>query len=137
MQCYICHEPTAETDASHCACKASVHPHCLLKSITLSRSAKCTICQEPIANVQLKQTRRVSYWVCGFATVLFLATFGCCLSSILFVALAVEEERVDVFKDLLICCMTALVLAMIGSRLLQHLLDGNQLSVVHEEYSLA
>ena len=137
MECYICHEPVAETDTSQCACKASVHPRCLLKSVALSRSTKCTICHEMIANVQLKQTRRVSWWVCGFAAALFLSTLGCCMSALLFVALAVEEERMSVFQDLLVCCVIAVAMATLGLRFLQRLLEEHELTVVHEEYSLA
>jgi|SaaInlV_125m_DNA_1040241.scaffolds.fasta_scaffold124808_2 E3 ubiquitin-protein ligase DOA10 len=135
MECYICHEPTTDADTSECVCKASVHPRCLMRAIALSRSRKCTICHQPIANVQLKETRRVAWTVLGFATVLFLTTFACCICSLLFVALAVEEKRMSVFQDLLVCCLISVGMAMLGSRFLQRLLENHQLVVVHEEYS--
>jgi hypothetical protein len=135
MECYICHEPTTDADTSECVCKASVHPRCLLRAIALSKSRKCTICHQPIANVQLKETRRVAWTVFGFAMVLFLTTFACCICSLLFVALAVEEKRMSVFQDLLVCCLISVGMAMLGSRFLQRLLENHQLVVVHEEYS--
>ena len=137
MECYICHEPTTDADTSECACKASVHPRCLLRAIALSRSTRCTICHQPITNVQLKSTRRVAWPVCMLAAALFLSTFACCLASLLLIALAVEEERVHVFHDLLICCGTAVAMAMLGSRFLQGLLENHELTIVHEEYSIA
>jgi len=135
MECYICHEFTTDADTSQCVCKASVHPRCLLKAVALARSTKCTICHQPIANVQLKATRRVAWTVCGFAMVLFLTTLACCIASLLFVALAVEEQRMSVFQDLLICCLLSVGMAMLGSRFLQRLLENHELVVVHEEYS--
>jgi len=133
MECYVCHEPTTET--SECACKAHVHPRCLLKCIALSQSTMCTICHAPITNVRRKETRQVAWPACLLAAALFLSTFACCLASLLLVALAVEEERVYVFHDLLICCATAVAMAMVGSRFLQKLLENHALTVVHEEYS--
>ena len=135
MECYICHEPTTDADTSQCVCKASVHPRCLLRAVALARSRKCTICHQPITNVQLKATRRVAWPVLGLATALFLSTFACCLASLLFVALAVEEQRMSVFQDLLLCCMIAVSMAMAGSRFLQRLLENHSLVVRHEEYS--
>ena len=137
MECYICHEPTTDTETSECACKASVHARCLLRAIALARSTKCTICHQPITNVQLKSTRRVAWMVCGLATALLLSTIACCLAALLFIALAVEEERWGVFEDLLICCVTAVSMAMLGSRFLTRLLENHELMVVHEEYSIA
>ena len=133
MECYVCHEPT--TDTSECVCKANVHPRCLLKCIALSHSTSCTICHQPITNLHLKERRQVAWPVCGLAAALFLSTFACCLGALLLVALAVEEERMNVFHDLLICCLTAVSMAMLGSRFLQRLLENHALTVVHYEYS--
>ena len=133
MECDVCHEPTTET--SECACKAQVHPRCLLKCVALSQSTICTICHQPIVNVRRKETRQVKWLVCGFAMVLFLTTFACCIVSLLLAALAVEEKRTYVFHDLLICCATAVAMAMVGSRFLQRLLEQEELVAGHEEYS--
>lgn len=133
MECYVCHEATSDT--SECACKASVHPRCLLKCIALSQSTKCTICHQPITNVCRTETRKVAWLVCGFAMVLFLTTLACCIGSLLLVALAVEEKRMSVFQDLLLCCLLSVGMAMLGSRFLQRLLENHELVVVHQEYS--
>ena len=135
MDCYVCHEPTTET--SECACKAYVHSRCLLKCIALSQSTKCTICHQPITNVCQKETLRVRWLVCGFATALFLTTFACCVASLLLVALAVEEKRKSVFQDLLLCCLIAVGMATVGSRFLQRLLEQQELVVRQREYSFA
>ena len=135
MQCYVCHEPATETDTSECACRAVVHPRCLLKCIALSQSTNCTICHQPITNVCRKETRQVAWPVCLLAAALFLSTFACCLASLLLISLAVEEHRTYVFHDLLICCAVAVAMAMVGSRFLQRLLENHALTIVHEEYS--
>ncbi len=41
----------------------------------------------------------------------------------------------NVFQDLLLCCLLSVGMAMLGSRFLQRLLENHQLVVVHEEYS--
>ncbi len=130
--CYICHEPTAET--CQCTCEATVHADCLLKSVQRSGKPVCTICRGAIRNVRACAQRRLSRYVVCFATALGATTFMSCLAALILLALAVEEERMNVFYDLVVCCGTSVVIAMLASSFLQKLLDDHVLVYEHVEY---
>jgi hypothetical protein len=74
---------------------------------------------------------RLSRYLGCFAAVLGGTTFASSLAALLLLALAVEEKRVHVFCDLVICCGASLVIAMLASSFLQKLLHDHAL--IHDE----
>lgn len=132
MHCFVCYEET--TDQCACACKAHVHRACLLKTIEVTRSTNCTICVQPIQNVTNQPQRRVARWVvCSAAALATTALFGC-LSSILLLALAVDNKNSDSFYDLLTCCISSIGVSTLASGCCKRILQECDLVVVSDVY---
>tara|TARA_B100000963_G_scaffold352023_1_gene364565 strand:+ start:913 stop:1326 length:414 start_codon:yes stop_codon:yes gene_type:complete len=123
--CYVCHEPTTET--SQCACRAVVHPECLLQCIRRSGKPSCTICKGVVGNVRVCRRRRLSRYVGCFVVLLSSTVVLCSIASMILLAMAAEEQRVHQFYDLLICCATSVAIATIASSFLQKLLHERDL----------
>ena len=133
--CYVCHEETAERCA--CACRAHVHPACLLKSIEARKNTRCSICAQPIRNVRARPERRVSHWVVCFAVVLVATIVSTSLAAMLLLALAVDDRNHSAFYDLLICCASCVLVSMCASGFLQKLMQDHDLVVTQSVYRFA
>ena len=132
MHCFVCYEET--TNQCACACKAYVHRACLLKTIEVCNSTNCTICTQPIQNVTKQPQRRVTRWVvCLVAALATTALLGC-LSSILLLALAVDNKNNQSFHDLLLCCMITIAVSILASTFCRRLLRDCDLVVVSDVY---
>ena len=132
MHCYVCYEETTDTCA--CACKAHVHKECLLKTIEMRNSTRCSICAQPIQNVAVKLRTRPALWVVTFILALSTTIICSSLGAMLFLALAVDDRNHVAFVDLVICCACCLFLAMFASHFLQKLLLDHDLTVSHNAY---
>ena len=132
MQCFVCHEETTERCA--CACKAHVHRACLLKSIEARQKTDCTICKQPIENVELRSVRVLSRWVCVFALALASTIVTSFTASLLLLALAVDDRNDKNFYDLLICCASSVCLALCASSFLHKLLEDHAITETHDVY---
>jgi E3 ubiquitin-protein ligase DOA10 len=132
MHCFVCHEETTERCA--CACKAYVHGACLLKTIEARQNTQCTICAQPIGNVEQQAVRVPSRWVIAFALALVSTIMTSSLAALLLMALAVDDRNHASFCDLLICCTSSVFLAMFASHFLQKLLEDHDLTVTHDVY---
>ena len=124
MHCFVCHEET--TERCECACKAHVHRACLLKSIEARGKTDCTICKQPIQNVELRSVRVLSRWVCVFALALATTIVTSFAASLLLLALAIDDRNDSAFYDLLFCCASSVCLAMCASGFLQKLLEDHE-----------
>ena len=132
MHCFVCYEET--TNQCACACKAHVHRACLLKTINVCNSTNCTICVQPIQNVRNQPQRHVSRWVVCFAAALATTALLGCLSSILLLALAVENKNNESFYDLLTCCISSIAVSMLASGFCKRILQECDLVVVSDVY---
>ncbi len=132
MHCFVCHEETTERCA--CACKAYVHAACLLKSIELRQNTQCTICAQPIRNVEQRTVRVPSRWVIAFALALASTITTSALAAVLLLALAVDDRNHASFYDLLVCCASSTFLSMFAAYFLQKLLEDHELAVAHDVY---
>ena len=134
MHCFVCHEETAERCA--CACKAYVHEACLLKTIEARQNTNCTICKQPIQNVEKREVIVPSRWVIAFALSLACTITTSALAALLLLALAVDDRNHTSFYDLLACCGSSTFLAMFASYFLQKLLEDHDLTMTRDVYRI-
>lgn len=135
MRCFVCYGETAERCA--CACKACVHGACLLKTIESLQKTDCSICAQPIRNVQQREVRAPAWWAIAFTFALVSTIATSSLASLLLLALAVDDRDHAAFYDLLVCCASSVCLAMCASGLLSKLLTDHDLVATRRVYCFA
>ncbi len=113
-----------------------MHGACLLKAIEARQNAQCTICAQPIQNVERRSVCVPSRWVIGFALALACTITTSALAALLLLALAVDDRNHSAFCDLLICCASSVFLAGFASHFLQKLLEDHDLATTRDVYRL-
>jgi|SaaInlV_125m_DNA_1040241.scaffolds.fasta_scaffold08367_6 hypothetical protein len=130
--CYVCHESTTET--CQCACKATVHAHCLLKCVRVSGLPYCTICLGRIANLKVHRWRRITR---RSSTALVASGVAICYYSVysaVMVGRYVEEKDPNVEFKCMMQCVGSLIMACMASKVCSRLLEMRDSVAEHVEY---